>query len=63
MSKKYTISKGSAPEERNIISLSYKELIDACQFDKDAFIEWLDENYYDENTNSIDWNDESFLRW
>ncbi len=22
-----------------------------------------EENYYDENTNSIDWNDESFLSW
>ena len=48
MANKYTISKGSAPEERNIISLSYKEFIDACQFDEDTFIEWLDENYYDD---------------
>ena len=48
MANKYTISKGGAPLERNIISLSYKEFIDACQFDESTLIDWLDENYYDE---------------
>ena len=42
MANKYTISKGSAPVEKNIISLSYEGLIDACQFDKDTFVEWLE---------------------
>ena len=47
MVKTYTISKGNASLEKNIISLSYEEFIDACQFDESTFIEWLDENHYD----------------
>ena len=58
MANKYTISKGSAPEERNIISLSYKEFIDACQFDEDTFIEWLDENYYDDVSSGEEYENE-----
>ena len=58
MANKYTISKGSAPVEKNIISLSYKGLIDACQFDEDTFIEWLDENYYDDVSSGEEYENE-----
>ena len=58
MANKYTISKGSAPVEKNIISLSYEGLIDACQFDKDTFVEWLDENHYDDVSSGEEYENE-----